>query len=582
MMLATKKSNHIIPINNIPNNWKELLCMLPKFNPLDWDDKPYHFNQKKVELCFDFFETKLVHVEGTLANKPFKLEDWEKSWLANIFGIVYQDHNDLWVRRFRESLLYVARKNGKSPLVAGLGLFVTLCDNELGQQNIIASTKREQAGKLFRHMELMVRKNDLLHEKVRIYGGKATNGQSKSILVKDVNDNSQVQVISSEGDTEHGGNLHLAMIEELHTFKNMNLLDVLETSTASENRKNPLFISLTTADNNKFGPCYKKLKFARAVQENKGNKNKGGYFPWFLPAVYELPDEITWEELKSNEELWKLSNPNLGVSVSLDYLRNQVAKADNDEEHKQVVLQLHFNRIAGIAGRWLSKYWYHSKGYSVDDLKGETCFGGLDLMSTADICSYVLTFKLNDYFQILPIFWIPELSIKKRTEQDGLPYQQWIDKGLIRIAGTKRCDYNIVKQEIIELSKLYDIEKTYFDPRECSMLAMQLQDEGMEVEGFSQTYNNYNEICKLFEQFVIEKMFEHNNNDVFDWMIDNVVLMYNNGGYCMPSRLKSYEKIDGIVACIMSFFGWKRDELFSEEDWFDDAGYLTENINESN
>src|SRR5262245_26754228 len=143
------------PVAKLSEKWRRLLTLLPGYDTFAAPAGSW-FDRKAAQLALDFFPQCLRHVEGSLAGQPFRLEPWQQSFVANLFGWKREDGAGRIVRRYREALLYVGRKNGKTPLAAGIALYVFFCDNELGQQNYIAASTRDQAGMLFRQAKGMV------------------------------------------------------------------------------------------------------------------------------------------------------------------------------------------------------------------------------------------------------------------------------------------------------------------------------------------------------------------------------------------------------------------------------------------
>src|SRR5262249_26425030 len=249
-------------------------------------------------------------VEGKVAGKPFILEPWQKAFIGNLFGWVKENDSGEIVRRYREALLYVPRKNGKTPLSAAICLYMLVLDGEKGAQCYGAAAAREQATLLYRHAAGMVRGSPTLAKKCQIFTG------HKSIVLREDQASSYV-VLSAEAGVAHGQNPHLVLIDELHAQPNGNLVEVLESSMASENRAQPLMIPITTADWMRESVCNETYEYACKVRDG------GISDPSFLPCIFEATAEDDWK----SEETWKKANPNLGVSVSMEYLRRKFKKA---------------------------------------------------------------------------------------------------------------------------------------------------------------------------------------------------------------------------------------------------------------
>jgi phage terminase large subunit-like protein len=339
-----------IPLKDIPK-WEKLLRLVPGYDAIATCEDAW-FDPEIAERMLDFFPECLHHIEGELYGEPFKLEAWQQAVVANIFGWQRLDTRGRQVRRYREVLLYVARKNGKSPLCAGICLLVLFADRERGQQNYIAAGEREQAGNLFRYAKGMVDLDEDLSARCRIYGGNAAAGQAKSIVIED--EFSFLRVISADSETKHGGTTHLAIIDELHVQASRNLVDVLRTSTASANRPEPLTIYITTADFDRVSICNEVYDEATKVRDGRIKRAS------FLPVIYEAPKlrdgqelDYTLPQVYQDRKIWALANPNLGVSVSLDYLQIESERAKETPAYLPTFLRLHLNVRTRQASLWL-------------------------------------------------------------------------------------------------------------------------------------------------------------------------------------------------------------------------------------
>jgi phage terminase large subunit-like protein len=551
--------------SSLRGEWRDLLFLSPGYDPFAQAADCW-FDHDLADHAVAFYPECLVHVEGALAGQPFALEPWQKCFVGNLAGWVRKDAQGRVVRRYREGFLEVPRKNGKTPLVAGLGLAVLFCDPEAGQQDYIAASDKEQAGHLFRHCKGMVERCEPMAKRCRIFGGNAQAGQGKSIFRE--SDGSFLRVISSDANTKHGGNSHLVLVDELHAQTSRDLVDVLQTSMASSNRRQPLFISVTTAGHNRLSICYEKYQYACRVRDNPGDPARPGYDPAFFPMIFEAKPDEDWRA----EETWANANPNLHVSVSVDYLRRECQRAVETPAYENTFRQLHLNQWTEQASRWLSMQAWDGCGLTpidLDALRGRTCFAGLDLASTRDLTAFVLLFPDGDGgCTLVPHFWIPSEGGARRGQADGVPYPLWIKQGHLNGTAGDWCDYTQVVADILALADQYSISQIAFDPHEASMVAQHLMDNGLNLLKFTQTFKNYNEPVKLFEQLVNEQKIQHGGHPVLRWNADNVALDHNIQGLRIPSKKKSGEKIDGIVAALMATGSWILSSQFDTGSWY--------------
>jgi phage terminase large subunit-like protein len=530
--------------------WRNLLRLIPGYDPFAQSDRCW-FDEKAAQRALDFFPEMLHHVEGALAGTPFVLEQWQQSVVANLFGWKTVDRHGREVRRYRECLIYVPRKNGKTPLIAGVACYVFFCDREAGQQDYIAAGEREQAGMLFRQVKGMVNQEPELKDRCRIYGGTAAAGQSKSLVREQ--DGSFLRVVAAEGDTLHGGTTHLAVIDEVHVQKNRNLFDTFATSFASQNRASPLFIGITTADFNRESICNEWHDRACKVRDNGGDKMKPGYDPAFLPVIFETAIDEDWTDPK----VWAKANPNLGVSVSLEYLERECQKAKENPAYQNTFRRLHLNQKTQQDQRAIDMELWEAGNvaYTEESLLGRECFAGLDMSSTTDVTAFVMLFPPKDEgekWKTICRFWIPEENAYARDRKDRVPYTAWLrDKWVIGHEGN-RLDYDLVRRDIIELAKLYNIRTTGADPWNATQLTLQLQGDGLKIELFQQGFKSMTAPTKELLAMLAGRQLAHAGNPVLRWMAGNLATEEDAAGNLKPSKAKSTEKIDGCVSLIMA------------------------------
>jgi phage terminase large subunit-like protein len=536
-------------------DWDAVLRLLPGYDPFATATPDCFFDPAAAQRACEFFPEVLRHVEGELAGQPFRLEPWQQSLIANLFGWQRKDGRGRTVRRYRECLLYVPRKNGKTPLAAGIAAYVLFCDPEAGQQNYIAASTREQAGMLFRQLRGMVERQPILSKRCRVYGGTAAAGQSKSIVKKPEYEGSSIKIISADGAAQHGQNPHLIIVDELHTQPSRELIDTLRTGMASQNRAQPLTIYLTTADYERESICNEVHKHAQAVRD--------GTFPdpAFLPASWESSVEADWRD----EAVWAAANPNLGVSVSADYLRREVAAVAQEPARLNEFLRLHLNVVTKQRTRWLDhERWAACRGADdwralADCLPAQArCGGGLDLSSKYDLTAFVLCFPLEGgRYALLPRFWVPAETAKESERKHGIPWSAWQRSGAVELTPGASVDYEAVEAQIVADHTRWQIETCHYDPWNANATRTRLENQGVAMVEFRQSLAQFNEPTKEFGRLVREGLFEHGGHPVLTWCADNVEVFTDASGNIRPVKAKenSPQKIDGIVAAIMALAG---------------------------
>ncbi len=553
-MTTTTRTKRPKLVKPIAKKWQTLLRLVPGYDPFK-DAEGCWFDAEAAQAAIDFFPECIRHVEGGLAGKPFVLEEWQKAIVANLFGWKRLDSLGRVCRRYRECLLYVPRKNGKTPFCAALALFIFFCDGESGSQCYVAAGEREQAGMLFRQAKGMVEYEPELMNRCKMYGGNASAGQSKSIVKEE--DGSFLRVISADAETKHGGNTHLAIIDELHVQPNRDLVDVLRTSMASQNRLQPLFIYLTTADFSRPSICNE--VHDRACKVRDGHISDQA----FLPVIFEATLEDDWKDPKT----WAKANPNLGVSVSMDFMKRECKEAENNPAYENTFKRLHLNirteqdcRVIPMDKWELCGYQANPKQWRDDILqrmRGMTCAAGLDLGSVADLTALALLFGDDDEgYDVAPFFWTPEANAHRRERKDSVPYFAWARDGFITMTEGNETDYQKVRSDIGQLGDQYGIEVINADRLfQGVQLCQDLIRDGFNVEAFGQGYVSMAAPTRRFLELVNSGKLRHGNNPVLRWMASNAAAEQEHQGsddVLKFSKQKSSEKIDGIIATTMA------------------------------
>ncbi len=525
-----------------PGGWAGLLRLLPGYDPFR-SPGGARFDPDAASKAVGFVEDCLRHVEGDKAGQPFLLEAWQKAFVGNLFGWLREDSLGRVVRRYREALLYVPRKNGKTPLTAAIALYVFFCDGEAGQQDYIAAADREQAGLLFRQARGMIEQERELFGRCRIYGGNASAGQSRSVYRE--RDGSFLRVVSADADTRHGGNTHLAVIDELHAQPSRDLVDVLITSTASLNRKQPLTVYVTTADFNRSSICNEIHERACKVRDGIIDD------PGFLPAVYEALRDDDW----TDTAVWRKSNPNLGVSVSEEYLERECAKAKESPAYENTFRRLHLNQKTETDTLAIPMARWDACAGTLGELEGLPCFAGLDMSTTTDLSALVLVFPPDEEggpYRALPYFWAPREKARERSRRDRVPYELWASQGFITLTDGDVVDYDRVRADIVALRDRFDVREIAADRWNATQLITQLQGDGFSVVAFGQGYGSMTAPTKELLAIVQSNRLLHGGHAVLRWMASVFATEQDAAGNLKPSKRKSTDRIDGVVALIMA------------------------------
>ena len=312
------------------------------------------FDPPAAQRAIQFFEECLTFTAGEWRGRPFRLQPWQAAIVGNLFG--WKRPNGL--RRYRESLIYVPRKCGKSELAGGLAVLLTFADREPAAHVYCAAADREQARLVFSAARTMVQAEPELQRRARLYVNAITAPDTGSVL----------KVVSAEAYTKHGVNAHGVIIDELHAQPDRELVDVLTTSTGA--RRQPLIVYITTADWDRDSICNEKYDYACKVRDGIIDDSA------FLPVIYEAGPQEDW----TDPAVWARANPNLGVSVSREYLQRECQRARETPSYENTFKRLHLNMRTQQDVRWLSSDAWDACGNTRIDLnalRGRVCYGGL-------------------------------------------------------------------------------------------------------------------------------------------------------------------------------------------------------------
>lgn len=512
-------------------------------------DKGWYFDRKAAIRAIGFIE-KLKHTKGKWAGQRFKLESWQQFILWNIFGWMKADGT----RRFRYVYVEIARKNGKTALSAGIGLYMLFADGEARPEVYSAATVKDQARICFSDAVEIVKKTDL----------KNYLSPYRNSIVYELKGGT-MKPLSSDYGTHDGLNPSCGIIDEFHAHKDSGMFDVIKSAFGA--RRQPLMFIITTAGFNKNGACYayrsNVIKILQGINEDDS----------LFGIIYTLDSKEEWD----NPKMWIKSNPNLGVSVFPEYLADQVNDAKNRPEAVRNVMTKNVNLWVDAEKTWiLDDMWQKCIGTTdIKSLRGCKCWGGLDLSNVSDITAFVLLFHENEKFQLLPFFWIPEDKMLEKIRKENINYDKWSSLGFVKVTAGNVLDYDFVKADILQIAEIYDLQSTAYDRWNASQTIIDLQNEGMECSPFGQGYGSMGAPTKEFEKMVLTEKIEHFGNPVLRWMMASTVVKTDPAGNIKPDKEKSSQKIDGIVASIMALGEWMTAQAEEDNNPYNQRGMLS-------
>lgn len=508
--------------------WVKLACQRYRNDRKEGSKRDIHFKEDKAYHAIEFIQ-QLTHSKGEWAGQDFILEPWELFVVWNLFGWLRKDD----FRRFSTAYLEVARKNGKSTLLAGIGLYLFVADNEPGAEVYSAATKIDQARISHSEATRMVNQSPELKKHISVFKNNLSIADTAS----------KFEPLASDHDTLDGLNIHGALIDELHAHKTRDLWDVLDTGTGA--RRQPLLFAITTAGYDKHSICWQQHAYVEKLLE--GSLKDDSYFGMIYSIDKE--DEENWE----NEKNWGKANPNLNVSVKMLTLEQGRKKAREMPSQLNSFKRLKLNIWTESVIRWLpTEAWKKCGLVSFDEesLEGRTCYSGLDLSSSIDVTAHVLVFpplEKEEPYKIVCRFFIPEENMRERVKRDRVPYDVWVRDGFITATPGNVVDYSYVLHLVGKDMIQYNIKELAFDRWGASKIVQDLTEMGFEPEDakhykektlvrFGQGYKSMAPATLQLEKMLRAGELAHNNNPVLAWMASNVVVTLDPAGNMKPDK----------------------------------------------
>lgn len=496
-------------------------------------ERGLHFDRAAAEHALRFFGF-LKHSKGEWSGQPFELAPWQQFMVWCVFGWKRADG----LRRFRTVYQEVPRKNGKTTMLAGLGLYLVTADGEPGAEVYSAATKREQAKLSWTEAVRMRSASPSLTRMIQYW--RSSDNLSIEATA------SKFQPLGADSDTMDGLNIHAALIDELHAHKTRGIVDVLDTATGA--RRQPLIWEITTAGSDQTSVCYEHHEYSRRVLE--GNVQDDTWFA-FIASLDEGDD---W----TDETTWAKANPNLGISVKIDDLRRKSERAKQLPSAQNAFRRLHLNQWTQQSERWIDlELWDANAGeIDEDELEGRECFGGLDLSAVSDLTAWVMTFPQAEdpeHLDIIARFWCPAAKLADGSNRYLDQYRSWASEGWLTVTEGDAVDYAAIRRTVLEDAQRFDLRSLNVDRLfNGYQLSQELKDEGLEVFGMGQGFLSMAAPMKEFERRLLEKKLHHGGNPVLRFMADSVVVHMDAAGNLKPDKAKSQCRIDGIVSLVMA------------------------------
>lgn len=497
-----------------------------------YEKHTYIFDIDKGNRPIEFIEKYCKHSKGKWAGKPIKLELWQKAFIQAGYGFVDKKTG---LRRFKKLILFVARKNGKSTIDSGLGNYHLTKDGEGGAEVYSVAVKKDQAKIVWEESKKMIKKSPALNKRCRCL----ING-----IFFDAND-SKFLALASDSNSLDGLNASCVLADEVHAWKDKNLMDVMYDSMSA--REQPMFIETSTMGTIRENVFDNEYEYASKVINGEVKDYS------LLPIIYELDNKDEWLD----EVAWEKANPALGTIKNKDNLKTKVERAKANSNELVNLLCKDFNiRMIGD-NHWLSFDDVNNDlTYDIEDLKDSYAVGGVDLSSTSDLTCATIMIVKKDIKYVIQQYFIPTLKLEEKIQEDKIPYDIWVSRGLVTLCEGAKVNYSDVTEWFQSMLNKYEIRCLWigYDPWNSQYWLEEMKQVGFEMEEVRQGAKTMSNPMKLLEADLIEKKVNYNKNPVLAWCLTNTAVKRDENDNIRPVKgQQNRARIDGCVSLIIAY-----------------------------
>lgn len=516
------------------------------------ETRSFFYASKKANAAVLFIESFCHHHEGELAPGRIKLELWQKALVSCIFGIV----DEKGVRQFREIFLVIARKNGKTLLAAAIAAYAAFLDGEYGGRIYFAAPKLEQAALCFEAFHQMILQEEELDNM----------SQKRRTDIYIAESNTTAKALAFNAKKSDGLNVSLCVADEIASWNGdagLKFYEVIKSSFGA--RRQPLLLAISTSGYINDGIYDELMK--RSTRFLMGDSHETR----LLPVLYMIDDADKWNDIN---ELRK-SNPNLGVSVGVDYLLEEIAIAEGSLSKKAEFLTKYCNVKQNSSQAWLNTEdvakCFSGKPLRFEDFNRCYAVAGLDLSQTTDLTAAICIVEKNGKLNVFAHFWMPSEKIEEATARDGVPYKAYIARGFLTPSGENFVDYHDCEQwfhDLIEKYKIYPLKLGY-DRYSANYLIQSLASYGYQVDDVYQG-ENLTPVINEVDGMVRDGAFECGDNDLLKVHFLNAALKLNNETNRKKLiKISQTARIDGMAAFL--------DAMTVRQKWWNEIGPQLQN-----
>lgn len=508
------------------------------------ENQLFFFSQKKANRAIRFIESFCHHSEGR--DDLLKLELWQKALVSVVFGIVDAEE----IRQFREVVVIIARKNGKTLFASALIAYCVFMDGEYGAKVFCVAPKLDQADLVYNAFRQSVDMEPELKEMVR--------PRKSDLYIAETN--SSVKKIAFNAGKSDGFNPHLTVCDEIASWpgdKGLKQYEVMKSALGA--RKQPIVLSISTSGYVNDGIYDELMK--RSTRFLLGDSKERR----LAPFLYMIDDIEKWSDIN---ELRK-SNPNLGVSVSVDYLLEEIAVAEGSLSKKAEFLTKYCNIKQNSSQAWLNTQDVE-KGFGaeldIEEFRDSYCVGGIDLSQTTDLTACLAVIEKNGRLNVLARFFMPEEKLEEATARDGIPYAAYVQRGILKLSGENFVDYHDCMTFFTDLVEKYQIYplKIGYDRYSAQYLVQDMKQYGFHMDDCYQG-ENMTPVIREMEGMMKDGAFNFGDNDLMKIHLLNAALKINaETSRVKLIKLSATDRIDGTAALL--------DALAVRQKWYGEIG----------
>lgn len=491
-------------------------------------DGLFYFDQKAANRAIEFIQTFCHHCEGR--SDLITLELWQKATVSLIFGIIDVAGLRIW----REVFMVMGRKNGKSIFASAIIAYMTYLDGEYGAKVYCLAPKLEQAAIVYDNFYKMVQREPEL----------SSLAQKRRSDVYIESTNTSIRPLAFNAKKSDGFNPHLTVCDEIASWpaeQGRKQYEVMKSALGA--RKQPMILSISTAGYVNDGP-YDELMI-RSTAYLLGNSKERR----LLPILYIIDDVSKWKDI---DEL-KKSNPNMGVSVSEDFFREEIAIAENSLSKRAEFMTKYCNVKQSSTAAWLPYEAVDAisgGSYKLEEFRSSYCVGGIDLSSTTDLTACCVVIEKGGKLYIFCKFFMPADKIDELQEREGVPYRIYVQKGWVQPSGSNYVDYHdcfdwfrmlVEEYEILPLAVGYDRYSAQY-------LIKDMESYGFHCSDVFQGWNLH-PVLQEMDGLVRDKVLQLGDNNLLKAHFLNVALKQNTENRkSQPVKIEPRLHIDGFVA----------------------------------